>query len=57
MPRSRAVRTVSPSTGTRLMRPATAPKREARLQAIVQAHLDSLPSLSTRLARGEVRVF
>jgi hypothetical protein len=39
------------------MRPATAPKREARLQAIVQARLDSLPSLSTRLARGEVRVF
>jgi S-adenosylmethionine synthetase len=36
---------------------AAAPQHEARLAAIVQAHLDGLPSLSMRLARGEVRVF
>jgi S-adenosylmethionine synthetase len=36
---------------------SSAPLHEGRLRAIVQAHLDSLPSLSMRLARGEARVF
>lgn len=35
----------------------SAPLDEAGLRHIVQAHLGSIPSLSMRLARGEVRVF
>jgi S-adenosylmethionine synthetase len=35
----------------------SAPLDEARLRQIVQAHLGNIPSLSMRLARGELRVF
>lgn len=43
--------------GTAMSDPNANKMRQLELLGIVQAHLDSIPSLSMRLAAGEQRVF